>query len=467
MRRTWHRRLRRASGVAIAVVAAGAAAGSTVVASAAPVTGARPSAAATTAAGPVSTTPAAGTPALLTHTSPYNNIRQLVDCGGKIYAVGKFTQITWNGTTYSRNNAFSFKATAPYTVTAWNPNANAEVESIALSSNCGHSYLGGSFTRVGGGSADHIAELTPSGTLVNGWAHHINKKVDSVVLTHNHHLLVGGVFTSVNGDTKTPYLASLNPSTGKDDGFAGLHISGTYHYCSGSKCSTHEPTQIFNQQLNPGGTQDLAEGVFTSVGGKARQQIFMLNVGGSKATVSAWTSPEFNDHCKFTVPFYIRAAAWSPGGRVVYIASTGERLYNWNGKYPLTGICDATAAYPATQRSVTHTWLNYTGCDSLFAVAADSSAEYVAGHPRWMNNGSGCNFAGPGAIPSFGLQGRNAANGSPLLRGNGNGRYSMSRANGDDMLITRAGLWIASSNRFGMDVCGHKTGHAGICFLPY
>ncbi len=59
------------------------------------------------------------------------------------------------------------------------------------------------------------------------------------------------------------------------------------------------------------------------------------------------------------------------------------------------------------------------------------------------------------------------ANGAPLLGGNGNGRYSMSRANGDDMLLTGAGLWIASSNRFALDQCGHKTGHAGICLLPY
>jgi len=43
----------------------------------------------------------------------------------------------------------------------------------------------------------------------------------------------------------------------------------------------------------------------------------------------------------------------------------------------------------------------------------------------------------------------------------------MSRANADDMLVTRAGLWIASTNRFGSDVCNHVSGHAGICFLRY
>jgi hypothetical protein len=43
----------------------------------------------------------------------------------------------------------------------------------------------------------------------------------------------------------------------------------------------------------------------------------------------------------------------------------------------------------------------------------------------------------------------------------------MSRANADDLLVTGAGLWIASSNRFGSSMCGGVGGHTGICLLPY
>jgi hypothetical protein len=35
------------------------------------------------------------------------------------------------------------------------------------------------------------------------------------------------------------------------------------------------------------------------------------------------------------------------------------------------------------------------------------------------------------------------------------------------MLVTSAGLWIASDNLDSSDRCGGATGHAGICFLPY
>lgn len=37
----------------------------------------------------------------------------------------------------------------------------------------------------------------------------------------------------------------------------------------------------------------------------------------------------------------------------------------------------------------------------------------------------------------------------------------------DDMLLTGAGLWIASDNFDGSNQCGGVSGHSGICFLPY
>jgi len=48
------------------------------------------------------------------------------------------------------------------------------------------------------------------------------------------------------------------------------------------------------------------------------------------------------------------------------------------------------------------------------------------------------------------------------------GLYSRGRGLGaDDMLVTPAGLWIASDNDAGTDTCGGISGLAGICFLPY
>jgi hypothetical protein len=35
------------------------------------------------------------------------------------------------------------------------------------------------------------------------------------------------------------------------------------------------------------------------------------------------------------------------------------------------------------------------------------------------------------------------------------------------MLLTNAGLWIASDNFGGNTQCGGVSGYAGICYLPY
>ena len=416
------------------------------------------------ATGPVSPTPVAGTPALAP-TGRTEQIRQLVGCGGKMFAVGTFTKISQNGVSHSRNNVFSFSAAAPYAMTSWAPNVNGTVNSIALTRDCSHAYIGGSFTKVDGQTANNIAYLrTDKTTMVLSWPHSANGQVNTVLLAPNGHLLVGGSFTSINGSSAHRYYASLNPATGKDDGYLNLQISGHYVYPG-----VHSnKTNVFNQQLSPGRSRALVEGVFTSVGGHPRQQIFMLNLG-THGNVSNWHSTEFNQHCAVGHPFYVKAAAWSPDQATVYVATTGKALATWNGHFPLTGLCDVVAAFPATQvGGLTHKWVNYTGCDSLYSVAADASAVYVGGHERWANNQNGCNGAGRGAIPAPGMGGFTHS-GSLLKNSRGTaGRYSRARGLGaDDMLITAAGLWIASDNFDNESQCGGVTGHAGICFLRY
>jgi len=416
--------------------------------------------------GPVSPVPAAGTPALAP-ASTTEQVRQLVECGGTMYAVGNFTQIGQGGITYPRSNIFSFSATAPYAITSWAPSANGTVNSIQLTPDCTHAYIGGSFTQVDGSSASDIAYIrTYNNTMVQDWAHSANKLVDTLLLTPNGHLLVGGQFTSING-SNTGYYVSLSPSTGANDGYLNLNISGHYSFPG----SAPNNTEVYNQQLSPDGGHVLAEGTFTKVEGTSRRQIFMLNLG-THGNLSDWYSNEFSAYCADKHPFYIKAAAFSPDGSTVYVADTGFAPLNWNRQFPLTGICDAVAAFPATRvGGLAHEWVNYTGCDSLYSVAADPFAVYVGGHERWADNASGCNAAGSLAIPSPGMGGftPGPTGGQLLTDPTGTtGLYSRGRGLGaDDMLITSAGLWIASDNDAGTDTCGGVSGLAGICFLPY
>jgi hypothetical protein len=396
-----------------------------------------------------STTPASGTPAFPTVTTRVEQVRQLVQCGGTMYAVGSFSTVTQGGSTIHRGNAFSFLATAPYTVSSWNPRANGQVNTIAFDGpDCSRAYLGGAFSSVHGTRAQNIAEVsTRTGAVITRFARAASKRVDTLVVNRGH-LLAGGLFTVINGSGNR-YLASLNPVTGRDDGFARLGISGQYG---------PGVTKVYNQQVSHSGRLDLLEGTFTRAGGQPRQQIFMLRLTGARATVTRWTSAEFNRGCAAREQFYVRAASWAPGDGTIYVADTGFRP----SKGANTGLCDAAAAFPARQQRVRHTWVNYTGCDSLYSTAAGPGTAYFGGHERWASNSRACDVMGPGAIRAPGMVGLSAARGTVTFnptRGRGKGA--------DDMLLTRAGLWIASDNFDQTSTCGGVGGHAGICFLPY
>jgi hypothetical protein len=291
---------------------------------------------------------------------------------------------------------------------------------------------------------------TSTGNVISTFGHSANGGVNTLAAV-NGHLLAGGTFTSVNG-ANVPYMVSLSPSTGKSDGFLNLSVSGS---------------MVYNQQLSHGGTLDLVEGAFSSAGGQTRHQMFMLNVGGTKASVTGWYSPDFNVSCVTT--FWARAASWSPDDSTVYVATTGFHISGGSSHGPQTGPCDVALAYPATQASVNHKWINYTGCDSLYATAADSKGAYFAGHERFSMNQQACDTLGTGGYNAPGMEGLDPANGHLYVnKANTAGLYSRARGLGaDDMLFTSAGLWIASDNAFGSSTCGGVSGLAGICFLPY
>jgi hypothetical protein len=436
-------------------------------------------------AGVVSATPVATTPHLkATADNPTQQIRQIVQCGNTMYAVGYFTTIIRQSSTYTRSDIVSFSATAPYTVTSLAPTVvGSDINSIAFNgSNCADAYIGGVFTSVNGTSVKNVAEIsTTTGNVVTAFAHSAAGSVQTM-LGADGHILAGGYYTSINGSSADPYFTSLNPTTGKDDGYLKLNISGNYNFSGVSS----NATRVFNQSLSHSGQLDLVMGDFTSVGGLPRQQIFMLNLATSPATVTAWSSPQWDGsqgeatpanpasgypyECATVEPFYIQAAAWSPNDSEIYIGTTGYHPNGWpTGATARNGLCDAAAAFPATQASVLDTWINYTGCDSLYAAAADANAAYFAGHERFSMNPDDCDALGPNAYNAPGMEGLQPGTGDLYLNSAATaGYYSRDRGLGaDDMLATNAGLWIASDNLDGSQMCGGVQNLAGICFLPY
>lgn len=427
-------------------------------------------------AGPVHAQPVTTTPRLADDDNPAQQIRQIVQCKGTMFAVGTFTVIKQGSKSYPRSNVVSFSAKPPYPVSSWAPAINGEVNTIAFSGGkCANAYIGGSFTSVNGTAVRNIAEVsTSTGAVIKAFAHSANKPVNTLLGIRapggGPHILVGGDYTSISGTTADPYMTSLNPVTGRYDGYVNLHIHGNYVFPG----SMPNPTRVFNQALSHSGKLDLVMGDFTSVGTVPRQQIFMLTFGPQHGRVTGWTSPEFDGsagnvssggypyQCYTDTAFYVRSAAWSPDDSTIYLGDTGYHPWNLPASGPRTGLCDSASAWPATQKSVLHRWINYTGCDSIYSVAADASTVYFAGHERWSENPDGCDMAGPGAIPAPGIEGLSPKTGALT--------FNPTRARGigaDDMIITPEGLWIASDNWENSNMCGGVKNLAGICLLPY
>ncbi len=177
-------------------------------------------------------------------------------------------------------------------------------------------------------------------------------------------------------------------------------------------------------------------GDFTSVGGVPRQQIFMLNVATSPATVTGWTSPEWdgsqgeatpsNPHngypyeCATVEPYYIQAASWSPDDSTVYIATTGYHPNGWPTGHAAERPVRRGGGVPRHANPaagyVLHNWVNYTGCDSLFATAAEPARGlHRRARAVVASNPTTCDALGTGGFNAPGMAGFVPGTGALML----------------------------------------------------
>jgi hypothetical protein len=389
----------------------------------------------------VSSTPASWTPYI---TSSDTVVRQLAQCGNTMYAVGSFTSVGSPGhSSQSRGRGMAFDA-GNGTLLAWDPQVNGIVDSIAFTPDCASAFLGGSFSSVRGTGRSNLVKVSTATAAVDPTFNPApDREVYSLMYTHGV-LIAGGSFSTIAGISRSA-MASLNPTTGQATSYLKLNIQGNL---------PNSVRKIYNMEISHSGNRLLAMGSFTSVLGVARRQIFMLDLGSTTATLDNWYAPAFSQSCSSGEPFWLQAAAWSPDDSRIYVATTGYR-----GVSPL---CDTAAAYSsASSSTLSPLWINRTGCDSLYSVAADDTFVYVGGHERWMSNPA-CDSKGAGALDRPGVGSMTAASGAATS-------WNPTRARGkgaDDMIITSAGLWIASDNWNNSVKCGGVY-HPGICFFPY
>ena len=94
-------------------------------------------------------------------------------------------------------------------VDSFDPNANNDVRVLAVQAD-GKILVGGVFTSMGGQTRNRIALLNPDGSLDASFDPNANQGVFAVPVQADGEILVGGYFTSIGGQTRNN-IARLNP----------------------------------------------------------------------------------------------------------------------------------------------------------------------------------------------------------------------------------------------------------------
>jgi PKD repeat protein len=411
----------------------------------------------------VSAVPAAYTPNV-------NNGRvyTIAQSGSTVVMGGTFSSVT----AHSGSPTIAVHAIAAFTagtgalVTSFKPTLNGQVDSIAAGPIPGTVYVGGSFSNIDGvGSRVALISAT-TGAIVPGWkSPSVSGEVNTVVASGGR-LYIGGYFTNVGGQPHVG-LAVLDGSSGAvlsigTPAFVGHHNYGVHCDPATATCAT-SGTGIKSMDINPAGNRLVAIGNFTSAGGLPRDQIAMLDLTGSSATIdTSWATAAYTAGCASSAyDTYVRDIQFSPDGSYFVVAVTGGGAGQRNSDGTQTS-CDTAARWAtgATGSDVRPTWIDYTGNDTFLSVAITGTAVYVGGHQRWVNNTKGSDQPGEGAVPRPGIVAFDPLNGLPLTWNPGR---SPRGAGAYALLATSDGLYVGSDTDY---IGPGKYLHRKIAFFP-
>lgn len=211
----------------------------------------------------------------------------LPQADGKVIVVGAFT--AFNGTPRGRVARLNTDGSLDATYAA-GTGANGDVYGAALDGE-GRLLIGGLFTSVNGVARTNIARLTTSGAADAGFNPGAgpNNAVYCVAVQRDGRVLIGGMFTSYNGMTPSARIARLDRNGTYDNTFA---------------VGTGFNSWVYTITLQGDG-KVLAGGDFSTYNGGARNRMVRLNTNGSVDAAFS-TGTTFNN--------WVYAITWQPEG---------------------------------------------------------------------------------------------------------------------------------------------------------
>src|SRR3984893_15904957 len=141
----------------------------------------------------------------------------VVQPDGKILLGGDFTALSPNGGVAVTRNRIARLNPDGTLDTAFNPNANVSVWSIAGQAG-GQVLSGGHFTSIGGQTRNNIARLDTTNGLADSFDPNASNIVRSIAVQADGKILAGGNFINIGGQTRV-VIARLDATTGLADSF--------------------------------------------------------------------------------------------------------------------------------------------------------------------------------------------------------------------------------------------------------
>jgi hypothetical protein len=290
-----------------------------------------------------------------------NMVTALVASDSTIYAGGFFTTI--GGLTRNHIAAWNI---ATGTLIAWDPNANDWVHALAVAPpisgvSGGTVYVGGSFTSIGGQPRNRIAALDASTGTATAWDPNANNNVNTLAIAppipgiSGSTVYIGGGFTTINGGTTRNRIAALDAST------------GTATVWNPNADSNVDALAVAPPISGVSGSTVYAGGVFDSIGGQTREGIAALDAGTGTAT--AW-----NPNAGYGVITLVVVPPISGGSsRTIYAGGTFTTIAGRPNSY-LAALRDGAATCQSAGSGGSWQASNWSNCGGAIPGDGDSVA---------------------------------------------------------------------------------------------
>ncbi|MDW3212833.1 MAG: PKD domain-containing protein [Ilumatobacteraceae bacterium] len=349
--------------------------------------------------------------------------------GNKVVIGGTFTQVADSdingGVVHDQAYVAAFDAATGVVDTGFDPVLNDGVEVVIPGTDANTLFIGGDFNTVDGENRRKVAKLNVAdGSLVEAFdINGMNGRVRDLRLVDTT-LYAAGLFTVVGGADRE-YLASFDAASGDVTGdldldFAGLHSGGV--------------GKVIKIETTPDAGRMLITGNFTSIEGVERDQVALIDLSTTPATVSDWQTDWYAAECASAFDSYTRDLDISADGAYAIVVTTGA--------YRAGRSCDTVSRLELDDESagVTPTWVSYTGGDTSYSVEIHDGVAYVGGHMRWFNNPYAGDRHGAGGVARAGMGALDVVTGLPFswnpTRTRGIGLF--------DYHVTAQGIWAGS-----------------------